>query len=311
MTSPACKSGFKATVQPVGDNPAFQIDHELYPFGSRYVELSDGVPIHYVDEGEGPTVLMLHGNPSWSFLYRKMIVRLRGEFRCVAPDLPGFGLSPAPPGYHFSPEEHVARIVEFVSRLDLRGIWVFGQDWGGPIGFGLAAHDPKRIAGFLIGNTFAWPLRNPRAQLFSALMGWFPGPLLAWAYNGVIRFFFTRGVTNPGLSAREWQMYLAPFAARHRRRPTYVFPRYLRKKTAFLSELEARLSALRDKPALFLWGQRDFAFKTDAYQRLKRHFRRNDTVRLHQAGHFLQEDQPDEICKAIRSFVTGQLAEYG
>lgn len=289
--------------------PTFEIDRELYPFKSRHLELSDGVPIHYVDEGEGPIVLMLHGNPAWSFLYRKMIVRLRGEFRCVAPDLPGFGLSPAPRGYRFSPEEHVERIVEFVARLDLREVWVFGQDWGGPIGFGLATHDPARIAGFLIGNTFAWPLRSPGPLLFSLTMGWFPGPLLAWAFNGVVQFFFTRGVTNPGLSAREWQMYLAPFAARRRRRPTYVFPRFLRRKTAFLGELEARLSVLRDKPALFLWAQRDFAFKTDAYQRLKRHFSRQDTVLLDQAGHFLQEDQPDEICNAIRSFVTAQLVD--
>ena len=87
--------------------------------------------MHYVDEGEGVTLLMLHGNPSWSFLYRKMILRLRGDFRCVAPDFPGFGLTETPSGYGFTPREHSENIERFVDKLGLIDLTLVVQDWGG------------------------------------------------------------------------------------------------------------------------------------------------------------------------------------
>ena len=90
------------TVKPL----KFEVDKGLYPFEHRFLDLGNGIDMHYVDEGSGETLLMLHGNPSWSFLYRKMIVRLRDTFRCIAPDYPGFGLTEAPPGYQFTPGEH-------------------------------------------------------------------------------------------------------------------------------------------------------------------------------------------------------------
>ncbi len=84
----------------------FDVPHHLYSFEHRFADLENGIEMHCVDEGEGETLLMLHGNPSWSFLYRKMILRLRGNFRCVAPDYPGFGLTETPPGYGLTPGEH-------------------------------------------------------------------------------------------------------------------------------------------------------------------------------------------------------------
>ena len=84
----------------------FKIDQELYPFKSNYIEVRKGINIHYVDEGKGPVILMLHGNPTWSFLYRKMIKELKDEFRVIAPDYPGFGLSPTPFNYDFLPSTH-------------------------------------------------------------------------------------------------------------------------------------------------------------------------------------------------------------
>ena len=94
------------------------VDDELFPFESRFVEL-DGAHVHYVDEGAGPTLLMLHGNPTWSFLYREIIASLRDRFRCVALDYPGFGLSTAPPGYGFTAREHSDVVARFVAELDL------------------------------------------------------------------------------------------------------------------------------------------------------------------------------------------------
>ncbi len=108
------------------DPPAW-VPHELYPFESRFADV-DGARVHYVDEGAGPPLLLLHGNPTWSFLYREIIRGLRDRFRCIAPDYPGFGLSQPPPGYGFTAAEHAAVIERFVSELDLTGVTMMVQD---------------------------------------------------------------------------------------------------------------------------------------------------------------------------------------
>src|SRR5712692_1269371 len=125
----------------------FPVPPELFPVEHRFLDL-DGARIHYVDEGSGETLLLLHGNPAWSFLYRKMIGALKDQFRCVALDYPGYGMSDAPPGYGFTPREHSAVLERFVDRLDLRDLTIMVQDWGGPIGFGFAGGRPERVRRF-------------------------------------------------------------------------------------------------------------------------------------------------------------------
>src|SRR5436309_3724148 len=100
---------------------------DLYPFESRYADI-DGASVHYVDEGSGPPLLLLHGNPTWSFLYRDIIRGLSDRFRCIAPDHPGFGLSSAPPGYGFTPAEHADVLEKLVLHLDLQGLTMMVQD---------------------------------------------------------------------------------------------------------------------------------------------------------------------------------------
>jgi haloalkane dehalogenase len=117
---------------PQQDRPTW-LPEELYPFESRYLQV-EGARVHYVDEGSGPTLLLLHGNPTWSFLYREIIKALRSEFRCVALDYPGFGLSVPPPGYGFTPTEHAAIVEAFVRQLDLSAVMMMVQDWGGALG---------------------------------------------------------------------------------------------------------------------------------------------------------------------------------
>jgi len=254
----------------------FRPDLELYPFTSRWLPLADGARFHYLDEGSGPVLLLLHGNPSWSFLYRNIIPRLSQRFRCVAPDLPGFGLSKARSGYGFTAREQSEAIIAFIDALDLRGVGVMMQDWGGP-----------------------FDRRGPR--VFCALMGGWLGRSGAYALNGVVRFFFTAGVVKP-LPPEVWRMYLAPFRARTARRPTYVFPNQLTAADPFLREIERGLPKLVDKPALILWGDHDFAFKEHERARFRRVFPDHRDVTLREAGHFIQEDAPETICAAIHSW---------
>ena len=136
--------------------PNFTPSPRLYPFRSRWAETSAG-RVHYVDEGRGRPLLFLHGNPTWSFLYRNLIQELRGDFRCVAVDYPGFGLSDRPAGYGYTPAEHAAVVGEVVDQLGLHGLIMMGHDWGGPIGLSMAAARAERIAGLILGNTWFGP----------------------------------------------------------------------------------------------------------------------------------------------------------
>lgn len=279
---------------------SFRIDSSLFPFQSRFLTLDSGSRIHYIDEGSGPTVLFLHGNPTWSFLYRDIINGLRDNFRCIALDYPGFGLSKAEPGYQFLPEEHSQVVEEFVDSLDLAGLTIMMQDWGGPIGFQLALRRPKRVSRFIIGNTFAWPL-SMRFKFFSGIMGGPIGRFIAWSFNGVVRFFMWNGVRT-GISKAAMRMYLAPFSLQSSRNPTHIFPRQLIKSSEFLAGIESGLQKLAERPALILWGEKDFAFQERERKRFESLFTNHSTVLLPRAGHFIQEDAASECSAAIRDW---------
>jgi haloalkane dehalogenase len=124
------------------DRPPW-LDERLFPCRSRFLEL-DGCRVHYIDEGDGSPLLLLHGNPTWSFLYRDIVKGLRDRFRCVALDYPGFGLSTARAGYGFTPAEHANIVERFLLTLDLRDVTLMVQDWGGPIGLGAASKHSER-----------------------------------------------------------------------------------------------------------------------------------------------------------------------
>lgn len=127
----------------------FTPDPQLYPFQSRWFDSSRG-RVHYVDEGAGPPILLCHGNPTWSFLYRDIIVALRDRFRCVATDYLGFGLSERPAGFGYRIDEHARVVGEFVDHLGIGGYLTMGQDWGGPIGMAVAVERADRVRGVVL-----------------------------------------------------------------------------------------------------------------------------------------------------------------
>jgi haloalkane dehalogenase len=263
----------------------FDVNKELYPFEHKFLELGNGIDMHYVDEGHGENLLMLHGNPSWSFLYRKLILRLRGTFRCIAPDYPGFGLTEAPAGYQFTPREHSENIEKFVDKLGITDLTLVVQDWGGPVGLALAGRRPDLVKRVIIGNTFAWPLAGERRfAVFSWLMGGPIGRTMAYLFNGVARFFFMRGLIRRP-EKELMRMYLAPFKDRKNRRQTSISPRLLITAADYLREVEAGLDHIKDRPALLTWGTKDFAFRDVERQHFERVFTNHETVLL-EASHF-------------------------
>jgi haloalkane dehalogenase len=283
------------------------LPQDLYPFESRYAEL-DGARVHYVDEGAGPTLLLLHGNPTWSFLYRDVIAGLRDDYRCIALDYPGFGLSTAAPGYGYTPAEHAQVVERFVTELDLRDVTLMVQDWGGPIGFAVATRHPDRFARFVIGNTWAWPKSDPGTQAFSRFLGGPIGKRLILKRNLFVERIIPRGVQRKKLAPEVMAAYRGPFPTPESRVPTWVFPREILRSRPFLGEVEQGLAAVTDRPALIVWPTKDVAFRDAERKRWEELFADHRTIPLDGAGHYIQEDAADEIVAAIRDWMPGGAA---
>ena len=279
----------------------FPVPRELFDVEHRFLDL-DGARIHYVDEGVGETILLLHGNPAWSFLYRKIIAGLKDEFRCVALDYPGYGMSSAPAGYRFTPREHSAVLERFVDRLALSELTLMVQDWGGPVGLGLAGRRPELVRRLVIGNTFAWPLNSEfRVRMFSALMGGPIGRTLNRRLMLVPRVFFARGLAEE--PPREvLDLYFAPWRDPARRAPAAIGPKQLIAAADYLTEVEANLPKIADRPALIVWGTKDFAFREGERKRFEATFPNHRTILFENASHFLQEDVGERIAEAFKCF---------
>jgi haloalkane dehalogenase len=279
------------------------VNDELFPFASHFADVS-GAQVHYIDEGEGPVFLCLHGNPTWSFLYRHIVRGLRDQFRCIAVDYPGFGLSTASVGYRYTIAEH-ARVVEaFVEHLDLREVTLMVQDWGGPIGFWVATRHPERFRAFVIGNTWAWPISGDRAvEWFSKSLGSAVlGGLLVKQADIFTNVFMRGGIKRKKLTPDGQFMYRRPHPTPESRVPVHVMPREILAARDLLTEVEDGLGQVADKPALIVWGDKDQAFREPQRLRWERTFPNHRTEILRGASHYIQEDAPDEIVTAIKEW---------
>lgn len=279
----------------------FTPDPILFPFESRWFDSSVG-PVHYIDEGQGPTLLLLHGNPDWCFLYRKIVVGLRGEFRCVVPDYPGFGLSVHPTGYGYTPAEHARVVGELVDHLALDGMVVMGQDWGGPIGMDVASRRPDRVRGLVMGNTWFWPDDSRMIRMFSTVMGSKPMQRLIVRRNFFVSPLMRRSL-KVKLSEEEFAHYTDVVPTADSREGIAVFPVEIMRSHPWLGELEERVSAeLAGKPVVLAFGRKDPALASDSIiGHWRTQFPDATYVDLPDAGHYIQEDAPDEIIAAIRA----------
>lgn len=278
------------------------LDRDLFPFQSRYVEV-DGNRIHYIDEGSGPVLLCLHGNPTWSFVYRDIVRALTPYRRCIALDYPGFGLSTARPDYDFRPRSHRDVVSAFVDTLGLDEMTLFVQDWGGPIGLGVAVRNPERVRGLVIANSWAWSVAgDPHFEYFSTLMGGRVGGWLIPNLNFFVNVLIPLGTRRTMLSRKVMTAYRRPFPTPDSRRPMRIFPREIIASSRYLEELEQSLTLLSHLPALILWGDRDFAFRSRERQKFEQMFPNHHKHILKGAGHYVQEDAAAEISRTIRDW---------
>lgn len=277
----------------------FTPDRDLYPFESRWFESSAG-RMHYLDEGSGPPLLLCHGNPTWSFLYRHIVRALRDRFRCVAVDYLGFGLSDRPDGYGYTIAEHARTVGEFVDHLGLDGVVLMGQDWGGPIGTAVAVDRADRFRGTVLGNTWFWPSDHPSFQAFSRLMGSRPLQRQILERNFFVERLMPIGMARK-LTPAEMDHYRQVQPTPVARRGVATMPRQIRAARPLLERLSREVPArLGPKPALLVWGMKDLAFRPKLIlPRMRAAFPDHVVVELAGAKHYIQEDAPDEIADAI------------
>lgn len=281
--------------------PAFRPDPRLFPFESRWFD-GPGGRVHYLDEGEGAPILLLHGNPTWSFVYRGVIIRLRKQYRCIAPDYPGFGLSEHPPDYRYTPAEHAEVIRALVQELDLEDLTVVGHDWGGPIGMRLALDEVDRLRALVMGNTWYWPLEAVHLRAFGWLMSTGYVQSLIHKRNLFVEKIIPVGVKHT-LADEVMEHYRMPFPTMDSRAGVAELARQLTRSANWLDEIDYALpDTLGNVPLLLTWGMEDLAFTPAFMDRFRSDFARSRAVRL-EAKHFIQEDAPAEMSGAIREFL--------
>lgn len=285
------------------DKPAW-VDRETYPFESRFLELDAG-RMHYVDVGSGAPLLMIHGNPTWSFLYRDLIRRMAPFFRCIAPDHIGFGLSEKPTDWTYRPEDHARNLTALIEALDLKDITLVGQDWGGPIGLSYAIDHPEKIARLVIINTWMWPVDDDWYYIaFSRFAGGPIGRFLIRHFNFFARVIMPQAYGDRRRLTRQiHQHYLKALGAPAERKGCWVMPGEIIGATDWLRELWSHRAALQEKPTLIAWGMKDIAFREKELNRWIAAFPEAQVIRLTGVGHYVQEEAPDELGRAMARFL--------
>ncbi|HNP57094.1 MAG TPA: alpha/beta fold hydrolase [Gordonia sp. (in: high G+C Gram-positive bacteria)] len=277
------------------------VDDDLYPFTSRFADV-DGHTLHHIDEGTGPTLLFVHGNPTWSFLYRDTIANLRDDFRCIAVDLPGFGLSTAAAGFGYLPADHADALTAFVDQLGISDATLVCHDWGGPISLTVATRRPNAFSRFVIANTAGWPADDLSIKLVSHALGSPIGRLLIQRFNLSVNGLLPAGHRLRKLTDGEMAHYRKALDTSERRIGSAVFPREITGSRDFLATLQASLPDLADRPALIIWGDADIAFGDDARRRWEEVFPDHETTIVKGGGHYVQSDAPEQFIGAIRDW---------
>ena len=287
-----------------------------WPYRPRYARVN-GSRMHYVDEGAGPPVVLLHGNPTWGFLWRDTIPPLLAAGRrVIVPDMIGFGLSekPAREQAH-SLDGHIANLAALLRGLDVRDATVVCHDWGGPTGLGFALSNPERVAALVVMSTWAWPL--PPAEFHNRVFPWrmmhapLVGPYLMGRHNVLAgRGVYLSVVDRAAFRERAQAAYEVVLPDCGSRLLTWTWPRWIpldgeARAAARFAWLETGLRAWR-KPVQIIWGREDDVFDAATFAaRFKALLPHADGPHLVTGRHFLQEDSGAAIGTLIAGFLKG------
>jgi cis-3-alkyl-4-acyloxetan-2-one decarboxylase len=278
-----------------------------FPFEPRYLSAGD-VRLHYVDEGpaDAPPLLFVHGNPTWSYLWRKPLAELPAQGRrCVAFDHMGFGRSDKPA--HLGPytlQTHIDNALALIDELDLRDVVLVAHDWGGPIGLGAMLERADRLRGLVLMNTWAWELPSFLPPFVREFRTEGLGEILALGGNLFVESIpggMARRDTDPVMM----EAYRSPFPDYWSRVGALAFQRDIPlterdRSAALMGTIHERLQQL-DVPLTLVWGMRDRVFQPVFLDQWRELFPEAKVVELADAAHFVPEDRPDAVVEALAS----------
>ncbi|MEL6534728.1 MAG: alpha/beta fold hydrolase [Bacteroidota bacterium] len=279
------------------------VDTQQYPFEHRYLPLESG-RMHYVDEGQGEVLLFVHGTPTWSFLYRHFIRELSQEYRCIAIDHLGFGLSDDPQGISATPEWHANNLSAFIEALDLQNVTLVVHDFGGPIGLGAGIEQADRIQQVVLFNSWLWATAEERSvqKIDQTVNSWL-GRFLYLRLNISPRVLLKKAFTDKRhLPKAVHQQYVYPFPTRDSRQPLLDLGKALAGSSAWYQQQWEQLGPLAAKDWLVLWGTED-PFITEDYLHVWESRLPQAKVIRFACGHFVQEERATESLEALRRFL--------
>ena len=278
----------------------------LYPFEPKRFDTGRGV-LSYLDEGAGDeAVVMVHGNPTWSFYYRNLVLGLRGKVRCIVPDHLGCGLSDKPQDFDYTLGEHIKNLRALLDSLQLQKIHLIVHDWGGPIGLGAALTRPEQLGRVVILNTAAFADTVIPWRIRLCRVPWL-GEWLVRGLNGFAWPATWMAVAQP-LSRDVKRGFLYPYDNWANRIATHRFVVDIpmgggRASDLALTDLESKLTILRDRPVRILWGGQDFCFNRHYYNRWKVLLPGADADYIESAGHYVLEDAGQQCLQEISGFL--------
>ena len=290
---------------------------DLYPFKSNYLWLpcvphafrgGDGVRMHYVDEGAGETLLFVHGNPTWSFYWRNLILGLRSDYRCLAIDHIGCGMSDKPEQGDYHLAGRIWDLMEFTEEVDLTGVTLVAHDWGGAIALGAMTWMKSRIARVVLFNT-----------------GGFPPPFIPWRIAAcripILGTFAVRGLNafaeaatvmavekHERMTSDVREGLLAPYDNWANRVAINEFIRdipFTPRHTTWepLEQLEGHLPEIGKRPTMLIWGMKDWCFRPECLERFQQHWPNTEVHKFDDCGHYVVEDAHERIVPLMRDFL--------
>lgn len=277
-----------------------------YPFTANYLQLVGG-KIHYIDEGRGPVIVMVHGNPTWSYYYRHLIDQMRKSHRVIAVDHMGCGLSDKPQHYKYNLQQHIENLTTLLTHLNIDEFSLVVHDWGGAIGFGCAVAMPERVEKIVVMNTAAFhstriPLRIQLCRIP------FLGEIIVRLFNGFAAPASFMAVTS-ALDPMVAKAYLAPYNNWSNRVAIARFVQDIplspaHPSYATLTRIENGLQKIRSLGTrmLLLWGGRDFCFNDHFFTEWKKRFPEAECHHFADGGHYILEDKKAEILPIMKAF---------
>lgn len=287
-----------------------ELSREEYPFSSHFLQIESN-RYHYIDEGprDAKPILMVHGNPTWSFYYRKLVKALSQKHRVIVPDHMGCGLSDKPATYNYCLANHISNLTALIEHLDLKDISLVVHDWGGAIGFGAAIDCPERMTRFAVFNTAAFFV--PRVPFRIRMCRWpLLGPFMVRGLNGFVRAAFLFATNQPDrFTGVVREGYEAPYDSWENRVAIHAFVKDIplehgHPTRPVLDRIEANLAQFKDHPMTLIWGAKDFCFtEREFLPEWQKRFPGADVHVIEEAGHYVVEDAFETILPILNAFI--------